>query len=43
MRRPGGWGTAGLALVAVALAGWVYLPLRGVWFVSDDLMHLAEI
>jgi hypothetical protein len=32
-----------LVLVPVLLATWVYLPIRHIWFYSDDLMHLAEI
>jgi hypothetical protein len=32
-----------LVLVPLALAAWVYLPITGAWFYSDDLMHLASI
>ncbi len=41
MRRPTVPAPA-LAVVPIALAAAVYLPLRHVWFFSDDLMHLLE-
>jgi hypothetical protein len=32
-----------VALVAVALAAWVYWPLTQVYFFADDFVHLAEL